>query len=179
MPWALVPALAVFAVLGIVLAVVDVHTHRLPDVILLPGAAAVVLSLCVAAVWVGEPSRLLGVGGGAIGAFLVCFALHLARPASFGGGDVKLAGLCGALLGWGGVEAVASGSPVASSSGVSLRRAPCWPARAAPRSLSARSCWWARGGACCAGRGERETGRTRSHRRTRAHGRDLRRSDGR
>ncbi|MDQ1122551.1 prepilin peptidase [Microbacterium trichothecenolyticum] len=106
---ALVPALAVFALLGVVLAVVDVRTRRLPDAILMPGGAAAVLSLCAAAIGVGEPWRLLGVAGGAIGAFVTCLALHLARPASFGGGDVKLAGLCGAFLGWCGPEAVASG----------------------------------------------------------------------
>lgn len=109
MPWALGAALAVFAVLSVALAVTDVRSHRLPDRILLPGAFAVLaLSLSAAAV-TGTPDRVAGVCGGAMGAFAVCLAVHLARPADFGGGDVKLAGLCGAVLGWLGPEAVASG----------------------------------------------------------------------
>jgi leader peptidase (prepilin peptidase)/N-methyltransferase len=109
MPWALVPALTVFAVLGVVLAVIDARTHRLPDAILIPGAGAVLVLLGGAAVTIGEPLRAVGVAGGAAGAFLGCLAVHLARPSAFGGGDVKLAGLCGAVLGWIGPEAVASG----------------------------------------------------------------------
>lgn len=109
MPWALAPALTVFAVVGGVLAVIDARTHRLPDAVLVPGAGAVLLLLVGAAVTVGEPLRAVGVAGGAAGAFLACLAVHLARPDAFGGGDVKLAALCGAVLGWVGPEAVASG----------------------------------------------------------------------
>lgn len=117
MPWALAPALSVFAVLSGVLAVVDARTRRLPDAIVLPGGAAVVLLLGAAALAIGEPARLAAIGGGAVAAFAVCLALHLARPAAFGGGDVKLAALCGAVLGWGGFEAVASGLALAFLAG--------------------------------------------------------------
>ena len=117
MPWALAPALSVFAVLSGVLAVVDARTRRLPDTIVLPGGAAVVLLLGAAALVVGEPVRLAGVGAGAAGAFAACLGVHLARPAAFGGGDVKLAALCGAVLGWGGLQAVASGIALAFLAG--------------------------------------------------------------
>lgn len=109
MPWPLVLALSAFAVLSGVLAVVDARTRRLPDAILLPGGAVVVLLLGVAALATGEPVRFAGVGSGALSAFAACLAVHLARPGAFGGGDVKLAVVCGAVLGWGGLEAVASG----------------------------------------------------------------------
>lgn len=109
MPGAVAPALTVFAVLGVVLAVIDARTHRLPDAVLVPGAGVVLVLLGGAAVAVGEPLRAIGVVGGAAGAFFACLGVHLARPAAFGGGDVKLAGLCGAVLGWIGPDAVASG----------------------------------------------------------------------
>ncbi|KTR96739.1 hypothetical protein NS220_00705 [Microbacterium testaceum] len=117
MPWALAAALSVFGVLSVVLAVVDVRTRRLPDAIVLPGGAAVVLLLGAAALSTGDPSRLAGIGAGAVGAFGACLAVHLVRPAAFGGGDVKLAALCGAVLGWGGLEAVASGIALAFLAG--------------------------------------------------------------
>lgn len=109
MPWAFAPALAVFAVLSVALAVTDVRSLRLPDRILLPGASAVLALMVAAAVATGTPDRVTGLGGGAVGAFAACLVVHLARPADFGGGDVKLAGLCGGVLGWFGPEAVASG----------------------------------------------------------------------
>jgi len=117
MPWSLAPALSAFAVLSGVLAVVDARTRRLPDAIVLPGGAAVVLLLGAAALATGEPARLAGVGAGALSAFAACLVVHLARPAAFGGGDVKLAALCGAVLGWGGLEAVASGIALAFLAG--------------------------------------------------------------
>ncbi|MBD8218774.1 prepilin peptidase [Microbacterium sp. CFBP 13617] len=109
MPWALAPALAVFAVLGLALAVIDVRTHRLPDALVLPGGATILVLLVGSALNIGEPERVGGVVGGAALAFVGCLAVHLARPAAFGGGDVKLAAVCGAVLGWCGVEAAVSG----------------------------------------------------------------------
>jgi len=109
MPPAIVPALSAFAALGAVLSAVDLRTRRLPDAILLPGGAVVVALLSVAAVLAGEPSRGTTIALGAGGAFLACLLIHVRRPAAFGGGDVKLAGLCGAVLGWDGPDAVASG----------------------------------------------------------------------
>jgi len=112
MPQALAPALGAFALLSVVLAVVDARTRRLPDALLLPGGAGVLVLALGAALVAGEPHRAVGVLGGAASSFLACLILHLARPAAFGGGDVKLAALCGAALGWVGPEAVASGIAV-------------------------------------------------------------------
>ena len=100
---------ALFAVAGIALVVVDVRTRRVPDVIVVPGLLAVVVLLTAEAVRIGDPSRAVGVAGGAAAAFAAFLALHVIRPAALGGGDVKLAALVGAPLGWWGPEAVASG----------------------------------------------------------------------
>lgn len=102
-------AYALFAVVSVVLAVIDVRQHRLPDAVVLPATASGVVLLSLAAAATGRPERATEVALGAAGAFAACLLLHLARPGAFGGGDVKLAGLVGAHLGWWGLEAVASG----------------------------------------------------------------------
>lgn len=100
-------ALAVAAVGGAALAVVDARTHRLPNAILFPTAALVGLLLVVAAV-VGEtPGALVRAvaGGGALGAAYL--ALHLVNRAGLGLGDVKLAVLTGGVAAWYGWDALA------------------------------------------------------------------------
>ncbi|MFN3948529.1 prepilin peptidase [Microbacterium sp.] len=109
MPGPLVAAFALFAVVSVVLAVADVRTHRVPDAVVLPAVAVGVALLAAAAGERGEPVRIAGVCLGAAGAFAACLVVHLARPSAFGGGDVKLAALVGAHLGWFGPDAVASG----------------------------------------------------------------------
>lgn len=105
----LVLALTLFAVVSVVLAVIDVRRRRLPDVVVLPATIAAVLVLSIAAAATGRPARAADVALGALGAFGACLMVRLARPEAFGGGDVKLAALVGAHLGWFGSEAVASG----------------------------------------------------------------------
>ena len=102
-------ALASFAVLSVVLAVVDLRHHRLPHVLVLPGLVLALALLNAAALAAGTPERGEGVWGGAATAFLVCLVLHRLRPADFGGGDVTLAALAGAHLGWFGADAVVRG----------------------------------------------------------------------
>ncbi|MFJ4158383.1 prepilin peptidase [Microbacterium testaceum] len=109
MPVLLALAAGVFAVASISLGVIDARTHRLPDAVVLPALLAVAGLLVAEAVRTGEPGRTVGVGGGAAAAFVAALVLHRARPGAFGGGDVKLAALVGAPLGWYGPEAVASG----------------------------------------------------------------------
>lgn len=102
-------ALAVFAVLSVVLAVVDHRHHRLPHALVLPGLALALTLLTSAALAAGEAERIAGAWGGAASGFLICLVLWFARPAAFGGGDVTLAALSGAHLGWFGPDAVVSG----------------------------------------------------------------------
>lgn len=104
-----VVAFALFAVVSAVLAVGDVRRRRLPDLVVLPATIVGVLLLVAAAEGAGSPSRAAEVALGSAAAFGVCLLVRLARPEAFGGGDVKLAALVGAHLGWFGPEAVASG----------------------------------------------------------------------
>lgn len=107
-----VVAFALFAVVSAVLAVGDVRRRRIPDRAVFPATIVAVLLLAVAAARTGCPSRAAEVALGAAAAFGVCLLVRLARPEAFGGGDVKLAALVGAHLGWFGPEAVASGVAV-------------------------------------------------------------------
>jgi leader peptidase (prepilin peptidase) / N-methyltransferase len=97
---AVVLAYVVFAVVSLVLAVIDARTHRLPNRIVLPAypVALVLLALgcALGAPW-GSFLRAL-VGGAALFAFYLL--LRLVQPRGIGGGDVKLAGLVGIHLGF-------------------------------------------------------------------------------
>lgn len=110
--------LGVFAALTIVLTLIDLDTRRLPDAIVLPGWATIALLLfattlasvampqltaeagaptgSAAPLW--EPFLRALVGGAAL--FLFYFAVRQISPRGMGGGDVKLAGLVGTVLGW-------------------------------------------------------------------------------
>lgn len=103
-------AYVVFAALSCVLGVIDVRTHRVPNRLILP-AVPLLLGLLLSACALGaEWTRF----GGAVlgGALLFCFylALRIASPAGMGGGDVKLAGVVGLMLGWWGWSALALGA---------------------------------------------------------------------
>lgn len=74
------------------LSVIDLREHRLPNLLTLTGAAAI-LTVCAGC---GRgPAGLLGAA--ALGG--VYLTVHLVAPAAMGGGDVKLAVGLGALTG--------------------------------------------------------------------------------
>ncbi|GII92220.1 prepilin peptidase [Sinosporangium siamense] len=86
------------ALIGILLAAVDLRTRRLPDVITLP--AYPLLAVLIA--FTGELGPAL-LGGLALG--LAYLVLWLVNPGGLGLGDVKLAGLIGMVCGMLGVQA--------------------------------------------------------------------------
>lgn len=90
------PAAAAFVAVLALLAVIDVEQRRVPNVVILP---AVVFALVVA--W--QAGHLFSAAAGAalaFGVFLALFAVgrRLYGPGALGMGDVKLAGLIGAMV---------------------------------------------------------------------------------
>ena len=97
--WVL-PAYLVLAAGLVVLSVIDIREHRLPNRIVYPLTLAVAALLVVAAIGDDDWSafgRALLAGVVAVAAFA---GLHLASPRSLGLGDVKLVGVLGLALGW-------------------------------------------------------------------------------
>ncbi|QAY64373.1 prepilin peptidase [Xylanimonas allomyrinae] len=94
------PALVVAAAAGAALTVIDLRSHRLPNVITYPTTAAVAVLLVLAAAVGGTWSALgrAALGAAALGgAYLV---LHLVNRSGMGLGDVKLAPMLGGVAAW-------------------------------------------------------------------------------
>ena len=94
------PAYLYLAGVGLALALIDLDTKRLPDVLTLPayGVTAVLLGL---AARLGDDTDALlraAVGAAALGAFY--FVVWFVYPSGMGFGDVKLAPTVGAYLAW-------------------------------------------------------------------------------
>ncbi|MGX1702294.1 prepilin peptidase [Microbacterium sp. NPDC055357] len=99
-----------FAALSVSLSVIDIRTHRLPNIIVLP-AYPITIGLLALACLLGADGRLLiGALLAMAGMFAFYLVLRLISPRGMGGGDVKLAGVVGLVLGWVGWDAVAVGS---------------------------------------------------------------------
>ncbi|OIJ63764.1 prepilin peptidase [Streptomyces mangrovisoli] len=98
------------APVAVLLALVDLRVHRLPDVLTLPLAAALAALLGLAAALPAAagswPTALLG--GLALGA--AYFVLFVVNPAGMGFGDVKLALALGVALGWYGWPVLLTGA---------------------------------------------------------------------
>ncbi|MFT4221014.1 MAG: A24 family peptidase [Microbacterium sp.] len=97
-----VVAYAAFAVVGVVLAVIDLRSHRLPNRIVLPSYVGAMGLLALACLLGADWWQLARAGAGMAAMFMFYFALRLVRPAGMGGGDVKLSGVVGLFLGWAG-----------------------------------------------------------------------------
>jgi leader peptidase (prepilin peptidase)/N-methyltransferase len=82
------------------LAWIDLHTQRLPREIIHVTAAVVVPLLAIAALIEGEPVRILAMLIGAVISFAVMGLIYIASRRAMGDGDVRLAPLLGAALGW-------------------------------------------------------------------------------
>lgn len=125
--WGILITLAAFAGLSVALTLIDLDVKRLPDAIVLPGWGAIVVLLLVTTLLggasTGSATQVTGsaaqgidwwpflralIGGAAL--FLFYYLIRLISPRGMGGGDVKLAGLVGTVLGWFGWGALAFGA---------------------------------------------------------------------
>ncbi|WP_417555198.1 prepilin peptidase [Microbacterium sp.] len=127
--WGILAILEVFAALSVVLTLIDLDVKRLPNAIVLPGWVAVVVLMLVTTLVSGAgPSTGSGtqalssgaagldwwpllralIGGAAL--FLLYDIVRWISPRGMGGGDVKLAGLVGTVLGWFGWGALVVGA---------------------------------------------------------------------
>lgn len=98
------PAFLYLAAVGLALALIDLDTKRLPDVLTLPSYPVAALLLGLGALLGSDSGELVRALLGGAAMYAVYFALHFAHPAGMGFGDVKLAGVLGmytAWFGWG------------------------------------------------------------------------------
>lgn len=111
----LLGVLLLVALVGVLLAAVDLAVLRLPDVLVLPTAVVVAALLGAGAALLPDPAPVAraAAGAAAMGAGYALLALLPRSPLGFG--DVKLAAVLGAPLGWLGWPAVLAGAvlPVA------------------------------------------------------------------
>lgn len=105
-------ALAHGALLGIGgwLIVIDVRTHRLPNRIVLPTLASLILLVVVDAAVSAQSAPMIRalLGLLILGGFYA--VLRLVSRSGMGGGDVKLAAVIGLVLGWHGWQQLAIGA---------------------------------------------------------------------
>lgn len=102
--WIALIAYLWFASMSIALSVIDAEHQRLPNAIVFPSYAVVIGLLSIASMLSGSWERLGSTLGGAV-VFGGCYVLvSVIYPRGIGGGDVKLAPVCGAAMGsvsWG------------------------------------------------------------------------------
>ena len=97
--WAALPAYLLFAWLTVGLVWIDLDVHRLPIGLVVPTGAWLAALLVIASVATAD-RRWLGALVGALVMGGVYLLLALLPGGGVGGGDVRLAPLIGALLGW-------------------------------------------------------------------------------
>lgn len=96
------------------LAIVDLHTRRLPNAVTLPALPVGLVLVLVTSVLLGRPTVLVAALVAAVLLFAVLLGLALLRPAGMGMGDVKVAAVIGLYVGSLGIGAAMASIVVAS-----------------------------------------------------------------
>jgi leader peptidase (prepilin peptidase)/N-methyltransferase len=104
------PAYLYLAAIAVALALIDIDVHRLPNAIVLPSYPVVTALLLLPALVDGRWDDCLRAALGGVILFVFYFLLAFIYPAGMGFGDVKLAGVLGAYLGWLGWGALGVGA---------------------------------------------------------------------
>lgn len=99
-----------FAAISVVLTIIDLDTHRLPNAIVIPSYVVAGTLFALASMLAAEWGPLLGAAIGMAVLYAFYLVIRLIRPDGMGGGDVKLAGVIGIYLGWLGWGALAVGA---------------------------------------------------------------------
>jgi leader peptidase (prepilin peptidase)/N-methyltransferase len=107
--WAL-PAYLYLAAIAVALALIDLDVKRLPDAIVLPSYVVAAVLLAAAALADGDLGALLRAAIGGLVLWSGYFGLCLVKPGAMGFGDVKLAGIIGAYLGFAGWSSLVVGA---------------------------------------------------------------------
>lgn len=94
------PAFLFFGAVAVALAFIDLDTHRLPDVIVVPSIVVSLGLLSASALVDHEPQRISRALLGAGILFSAYLVLWIIYPSGMGLGDVKLAAVLGMYMGW-------------------------------------------------------------------------------
>lgn len=92
------PAYIWLAATAVVLAVIDIEHHRLPDALTYPAYATGIVLLGIATAATGDPTPYIHALIGMAAAFAIFFVLAFLGGIGFG--DTKLSGVLGLYLGW-------------------------------------------------------------------------------
>ena len=95
-----VVAFVTFAVIGAILAIIDIRTHRLPNRLVATVGVTGVVLLVAAALTGSRMDALIRALLAALVLFVAYLVLRMLSAGGVGGGDVKLAAVIGLHLGW-------------------------------------------------------------------------------
>lgn len=97
------------AAMSIVLTLIDLETHTLPNALVLPGYLVGAIFLGAAGIATGDYGAMLRGAIGAAALWLLYFLMAIAYPDGMGFGDVKFAGVLGLFLGYLGWDSLITG----------------------------------------------------------------------